>query len=178
MVVSFQDVASDGNRGYRALAVALGFREEDWRIIRHALSLHVQRRRELLEDLYGVQSYEAILRATQWFNGDATEEYWFTTITAVVAADLFRRPVVILGEELRNSATYLPYTADAFNSTPVTLKNVSNAHWGACVLRPQFLPRIDFQWQQIMERRRPDLRPLYQDLDDAVQAWKDLYMQI
>lgn len=176
----FQGVGDGGNRGYRAVAVTLGLGEE-WSTIWQLMSLHVQGKREHFVRLYGVYGYHELLHRIQWKNGSAPVDHWFNSGTAVVAADMLQRRVVILGDQRTYSVTYLPYNTESFNPTPVTLKHVASIHWGAAFLKPQFLPLLDLQWRQIVggkRRTRPDLLPLYEQIHEALQGWIDVYVHL
>ena len=108
-------IISDGNCGYRSIALGLGMDQDDWGQIREAMVRTVETDWEIQSKLVfsSITKEEMIAKLnTQWSWPTAPSWKWFTIPDmGTIAATTFNVVLVILGEN--NSSTHLPVRAAA-----------------------------------------------------------------
>ena len=122
--------------------------ENEWLAVKKELLSHPRSRFVLFQNLWGKDRF--IRRSAGIdFEGDgqAPIQNWFSVPDmGALAADLYRRPLVILGENLKRCMTFLPYQTIRFNPDPIVLIFEGGNHWSLGKLKVNRLPRIDPRW--------------------------------
>ena len=164
-------VESDGNCGFRTLAVARTGYENEWRTIRLELLNHLRARSPLFLHLWGKDQFIRRSATLDFFHTPPPRQNWFSAPDmAVVAADLYQRPVVVLGGTLPGCVTCLPYRAEGFTPSPIVMVHVNDNHFNMGVMNHFRLPLLDPVWLSHLEDF-PDLLPIYEMLRERVSAW-------
>ena len=166
------NVKDDGHCGFRAIALAIFGEEKYWPKVRAHLLAHLRERSTLFLYLWGEPRFHEISAALDCFRFSAPLENWFTEPDmAVLAADLYRRPVVFLGQSFGFCMPLLPYRPQEFMTLPIVLvlKNGNHFHMGK-LKSVQLLP-VDPDWLHNLSKL-PDLIPIYNRVIQAVKTWE------
>ena len=80
-ITSIVDVADDGNCGYRAIAALMGMGENNFMVIRRDVLDELALNRQLYTRLHGgVDEYEKIYHAIDYFSSNAPFENWMSIL--------------------------------------------------------------------------------------------------
>jgi len=86
-------VASDGNCGFRSVAVSLGLSEEKWPTIRKELKNGLENNKGVFCKILGEKLYIEVLKSVDWEKGPAPKEKWMQMPDlGYVIAVVYRRP--------------------------------------------------------------------------------------
>ncbi|XP_076946343.1 uncharacterized protein LOC143617766 [Bidens hawaiensis] len=76
-VTHIQDVAPDGNCGYRSMAVALGYNEDKWKWVQSELLAELKHNEAQYKNFFGDDTFSKVLHGLYWFeSGFAPKQHW------------------------------------------------------------------------------------------------------
>ena len=153
-VKQVQNTKSDGNCGFRALAVALVGDEERWRCVKLSMLRHLKMRNQLYQDWIGYDVVN-LRRILENMTSPCLEDHWFLSPDCCqLAADTFNIPVAHYDAiNSSNDTLYLPSeTQPGRRCYPIILCLVHNNHYVnvECIADSQVKwPRFNIQHKPI-----------------------------
>ncbi|XP_023753777.1 uncharacterized protein LOC111902140 [Lactuca sativa] len=150
-ITEVQDVKSDGNCGFRAIAVCLGFNEDAWPTIRSDLMDELNTHKEEYDEIFGRECRLQLHDSLNFFRTDidATFEYWMTLpdMGILIAS---RYNVVLHCLSVGDSLTYLPLWSTPptwHERVAVAIGLVNGNHYVKLTLQAGYpMPPIVPQW--------------------------------
>lgn len=128
----FMDVEGDGNCGFRALAVALGFGEKCWFLVRNDMVLHMQEHASYYEKTFGDLRCRKLLSSIGTCDSPAATEDWFTVpYHCIIAANTYMQPVILFEEHAAFAGTsqmFVPDKMEIEKTMPLALL-YKNSHF-------------------------------------------------
>ncbi|XP_019184708.1 PREDICTED: uncharacterized protein LOC109179676 [Ipomoea nil] len=150
-IMQVQDVKSDGNCGFRAVAPCLGFKEDEWFKIRSNLIEELESHTMEYTDMFGTQGWYNAYNMLNFFAQDrcAPVEHWMTMpeMGVLIAS---RYNVILHVLSMAGSTTYLPLRSSPppwYEHVAITLGYVNNNHYVKVTLTGGYpIPTIAPQW--------------------------------
>ncbi|XP_019178337.1 PREDICTED: uncharacterized protein LOC109173552 [Ipomoea nil] len=150
-IMQVQDVKSDGNCGFRAVALCLGFKEDEWFKIRSNLIEELESHTMEYTDMFGTQGWYNAYNMLNFFAQDrcAPVEHWMTMPEmGVLIASGYN--VILYVLSMAGSTTYLPLRSSPppwYEHVAITLGYVNNNHYVKVTLTGGYpMPTIAPQW--------------------------------
>ena len=142
------------------------------------MTLHLSDNAYFFGELFQTE-FESIFEGVECIDNPVPLSAWFRVPSmAILAADLYQRPVVILVATTLASNTYLPFTPTSFEPISIVLVHVNENHWMLGNMSVMRFPRVDPQWLGVMSARRSsrsDLVEIYDAIKDALMAWNAMF---
>jgi len=167
-LVGIRNVKGDGNCGFRAVAVALGYEEDHWSSIRHELLQELENNREYYSDML-MGAYGELRQSLDWNGtGFAPKERWMSMPNiGLLIANRFRVIVVMLTTHRNNSNTTFPTMFHPEFCEPhrfVTIAYVDDGHFITVQLDGYWpLPCTSLVWNHSRSATSEDWRRRYHE---------------
>ncbi|XP_019173927.1 PREDICTED: uncharacterized protein LOC109169514 [Ipomoea nil] len=150
-IMQVQDVRSDGNCGFRAVALCLGFKEDEWFKIRSNLIEELESHKMEYTNMFGTQGWYNVYNMLNFFAQDrcAPVEHWMTMpeMGVLIAS---RYNVILHVLSMAGSTTYLPLRSSPppwYEHVAIALGYVNNNHYVKVTLTGGYpMPTIVPQW--------------------------------
>ncbi|XP_019158464.1 PREDICTED: uncharacterized protein LOC109155202 [Ipomoea nil] len=150
-IMQVQDVRYDGNCGFRAVALCLGFKEDEWFKIRSNLIEELESHKMEYTNMFGTQGWYNVYNMLNFFAQDrcAPVEHWMTMpeMGVLIAS---RYNVILHVLSMAGSTTYLPLRSSPppwYEHVAIALGYVNNNHYVKVTLTGGYpMPTIAPQW--------------------------------
>lgn len=152
-ITQVQDVKSDGNCGFRAIAVCLGFNEDAWPTIRSDLMDELNTHKKEYDEIFGRECRLQLHDSLNFFRLDiaATFENWMT-LSEMGILIASRYNVILHCLSVGDSMTYLPLRSTPpawYQHVAIAVGHVNDNHYVKLTLQGGYpMPPIVPQWNR------------------------------